>query len=52
MANRYRRVARTVAEAGLGLPVPLRLAIREVAASCISGERGGKTVTRSLQTST
>ncbi len=30
MVNRYRRVARTVAEAGLGSPVPLHLAIPEL----------------------
>ena len=33
MVNRYRRVARTVAEAGLGSPTPLHLAIPELAAS-------------------
>jgi integrase len=33
MVNRYRRVARTVAEAGLGSPVPLHLAIPELAAA-------------------
>jgi hypothetical protein len=31
--NRYRRVARTVAEAGLGSPVPLHLAIPEIGAA-------------------
>jgi integrase len=33
MVNRYRRVARTVAEAGLGSPTPLHLAIPELAAA-------------------
>jgi hypothetical protein len=42
MVNRYRRAARTVAEAGLGSPTPLHLAIPEFAAAFTAANAAAK----------
>jgi len=42
MVNRYRRVARTVAEAGLGSPVPLHMALPEFAAAFTAANAAAK----------
>jgi integrase len=58
MVNRYRRVARTAAEAGVGRPVPLHLAVPELAAAftaanaAAKGEKKGQRRRRSARNHT